>query len=110
MPRPLAWFFLIVNSTRLGDWYGVIAGRAGWTANQALFYVKGGVAFVNHSYNFNDTCVGGGCGGNMLVLGHSDTQVTYAVGAGVEYAFNNNWSVKGEYPIWVLRSPTTNLV
>jgi outer membrane immunogenic protein len=86
-----------VNSSRLGDWYGVIAGRAGWAANRTLFYVKGGVAFVPHSYNFNDTCVVGGCGGGMLVLGHNDTQVTYAVGAGVEYALNNNWSVKGEY-------------
>lgn len=31
-----------VDSTKLGDWYGVIAGRVGWTANRALFYVKGG--------------------------------------------------------------------
>src|SRR5262249_16463785 len=86
-----------IHSTRLGDWYGVIAGRAGWAANRTLFYVKGGVAFVNNSYSFNDSCVGGGCGGNMLVFGHTDTQVTYAVGAGIEYAFSDNWSVKGEY-------------
>ncbi|MBW7974958.1 porin family protein [Bradyrhizobium sp. BR 10289] len=89
-----------VNTTRIGDAYGVIAGRAGWTANQALFYVKGGVAFVAKSYSFSDPCVGAGapgCGPATLLTRHSDTQVTYAVGAGVEYAFNSNWSIKGEY-------------
>ncbi|TPQ34765.1 porin family protein [Bradyrhizobium guangdongense] len=89
-----------VDSTRLGDWYAVIAGRAGWAVNNALFYVKGGAAFIDHSYSFNDSCVGAGppgCGGGFLVINRSSTQVTYAVGAGVEYAFNNNWSVKGEY-------------
>lgn len=89
-----------VNTTRIGDAYGVIAGRAGWAVNRALLYVKGGVAFVANSYTFNDSCVGAGppgCGGGALITRHSDTQVTYAVGAGVEYAFNTNWSVKGEY-------------
>jgi outer membrane immunogenic protein len=90
-----------VDSTRLGDWYGVIAGRAGWAANRALFYVKGGAAFVNHSYSFTDNCVGAGppgCGPGFLVINRgNDTEVTYAVGAGVEYAFNDNWSLKGEY-------------
>lgn len=90
-----------VDSTRLGDWYAVIAGRAGWTANRALFYVKGGVAFVDHAYSFTDSCIGAGppgCGPGFLVINRgSNTQATYAVGAGIEYAFNNNWSVKGEY-------------
>ncbi len=86
-----------INSTRMGDAYGVIAGRLGWAANRALFYVKGGVAFVGDSYGFSDPCNTGGCGGNILVFGHNDTQVTYAVGAGVEYAINNHWSIKGEY-------------
>jgi outer membrane immunogenic protein len=90
-----------IDSTRIGDAYGVIAGRAGWTNNRALFYVKGGVAFVANAYSFNDSCIGPaptpGCGPGALITRHSDTQVTYAVGAGVEYAFNNNWSVKGEY-------------
>jgi outer membrane immunogenic protein len=89
-----------VDSTRIGDAYGVIAGRAGWSADRALFYVKGGVAFVASSSSFNDSCIGAGapgCGPGALITSHSDTQVTYAVGAGVEYAFNNNWSIKGEY-------------
>jgi outer membrane immunogenic protein len=86
-----------INSSHIGDAYGVIAGRVGWAADRALFYAKGGVAFVGNSYNFNDSCSTGGCGASTLFLGHSDTQVTYAVGAGIEYAFTNNWSLKGEY-------------
>lgn len=90
-----------VDSSRIGDWYGVLAGRAGFTANRALFYVKGGVAFVDHASSFNDSCIGAGapgCGPGFLVINrNNNTQVTYAVGAGIEYALNNNWSIKGEY-------------
>jgi outer membrane immunogenic protein len=89
-----------VYANRIGDAYGVIAGRLGWTAQKALFYVKGGVAFVERSSSFTDSCIGAGapgCGPGFLVLNRSDTEVTYAVGAGVEYALNSNWSIKGEY-------------
>jgi outer membrane immunogenic protein len=86
-----------IDSTRIGDAYGVIAGRIGFATDRTLFYAKGGVAFVGNSTNFSDLCNTGGCGGGLLFMGRSDTQVTYAVGAGVEYGFTNNWSLKGEY-------------
>jgi outer membrane immunogenic protein len=86
-----------VNSTRIGDAYGVIAGRIGFASHRALFYAKGGVAFIGSSSSFSDLCNTGACGGGLLFLGRSDTQTTYAVGAGVEYALTNNWSIKGEY-------------
>jgi outer membrane immunogenic protein len=86
-----------LDTTRIGDWYGVVAGRLGFAADRVLFYGKGGVAVVNKSYSFGDNCITGGCGGGILNLGHSDTQVTWAAGAGIEYAFTNNWSIKGEY-------------
>ena len=86
-----------IDTTRIGDAYGVVAGRIGYTADRALFYVKGGLAIVGSSYSFNDSCNVAPCGGGLLVIGHNDTQVTYALGAGVEYAFTNNWSLKGEY-------------
>ena len=86
-----------VNSTRIGDAYGLIGGRLGWAADRTLFYVKGGVAFVSNSYSFSDPCTTGGCGPATLALGHSAVDVTYGVGAGIEYALDNNWSLKGEY-------------
>ena len=86
-----------LDTTRIGNGYGVVAGRLGFAADQMLFYGKAGVAVVNHSYSFADNCITGGCGGGILNLVHSNMQVTWAAGAGVEYALTNNWSVKGEY-------------
>lgn len=86
-----------INTSRIGDAYGVIAGRVGYAWDRALFYAKGGVAFVGDSYNFNDSCTTGGCGSGALFMGHNDTQVTYAVGGGMEYALDFNWSIKAEY-------------
>jgi outer membrane immunogenic protein len=86
-----------VNSTRIGDAYGVIAGRVGFASDRALFYAKGGVAFVGNNYSFSDPCTTGGCGAATLFLNNSGTQVTWAAGAGIEYALTNNWSIKGEY-------------
>lgn len=86
-----------VNSTRIGDAYGVIAGRVGFASDRTLFYAKGGVAFIGNNYSFSDPCTTGGCGAATLFLNHSDTQVTWAAGAGIEYALTNSWSIKGEY-------------
>jgi len=86
-----------LDHTRIGDWYGVIAGRAGFTFNQALIYAKGGAAFVNKNYSFADNCTTGACGGGILNLSNNRTQVTWAAGGGIEYALTPNWSIKGEY-------------
>jgi len=86
-----------LDTTRIGDWYGVIAGRLGWAVDRVLFYGKGGVAFVQKSYSFADNCVVGACGPGIANLARNETQVTWAAGGGVEYAFTPNWSVKGEY-------------
>lgn len=85
-------------TTKIGDWYGVIAGRLGYAFDRVLVYGKGGVAFVDKHADFTDTCVAApACGPSTISIGRSDTQVTWAAGAGVEWAFAPNWSVKGEY-------------
>jgi len=66
-------------------WFGTVRGRigyAGW-ANW-MPYFTGGAAFGNV-----DTSTASGSAGN--------TNVGWTVGAGVEYAFLNNWSAKLEY-------------
>ena len=87
----------VVGSSRTGDWYGVIAGRAGYAVDRTLFYVKGGVAFYDTSASVID--VGNTVPGftDTVTARGSKSQVTYAVGGGIEYAFANNWTVKGEY-------------
>jgi outer membrane immunogenic protein len=87
-----------IDSTKIGDWYGVIAGRLGYAWDRVLVYGKGGVAFVDKSYDYTDACVTAViCGPGTLALGSSDTQVTWAAGGGIEWAFAPNWSLKGEY-------------
>lgn len=85
------------DTTRIGDWYGVIAGRLGFAWDRVLVYGKGGVAFVDKRYEYSDTCVIAPCGAATLGLTNSDTQVTWAAGGGIEWAFAPNWSLKGEY-------------
>ncbi|MDQ8732395.1 outer membrane beta-barrel protein [Bradyrhizobium sp. LHD-71] len=95
------------DSTHLGDWYAVIAGRLGYSFDRVLVYAKGGVAFVDKEYSYVDGCVVAPCGASTLLLSNSDTQTTWAVGGGVEWAFAPNWSLKGEYLYLATRDDTT---
>jgi outer membrane immunogenic protein len=85
---------ITATATERLDYFGTARGRLGYAANTALFYVTGGLAYghVNHSFftasPLNPQSAGGSSG---------QDNVGYAIGAGVEWAFNKNWSVKGEY-------------
>jgi outer membrane immunogenic protein len=71
------------------DWVATARVRAGWAPNdQLLLFGTGGVSFA-------------GVNGNLSAFGVpspiSSTETGYVLGAGAEYRFNGNWSVKGEY-------------
>jgi len=68
------------------QYYGTLRARLGFAADRALIYATGGLAY------------GGVDGGifNSAQQG-SGTATGYAVGGGLEYAFTDNWLVKGEY-------------
>jgi outer membrane immunogenic protein len=89
------------------DWFGTARGRVGIAANTALFYVTGGLAYGHVSHAFATVAPG-----VAESAGGADSQVDvgYTVGAGVEWAFNNNWSVKGEYLYMDLGNHTTTAV
>jgi outer membrane immunogenic protein len=59
-------------------------GRAGYAADRVLFYATAGGAFANVQTNFNDTTT-------------THTQSGWTAGAGVEWAFADNWTAKVEY-------------
>jgi outer membrane immunogenic protein len=88
-----------VDSTRVGDWYGVIAGRLGVAFGPTLIYVKGGLAFVDVSSSIVDNCVVAPCSPGTLNATGSLDDWSWALGAGIEYAFPfaPNWSIKAEY-------------
>jgi outer membrane immunogenic protein len=77
------------------DWVFTARPRFGFTSNNWLFYVTGGLAIteVKTSFTFSDTFFVGfvnGVGGQ--------TKTGWTIGGGVEWApWNGNWTLKAEY-------------
>jgi outer membrane immunogenic protein len=91
--NPAPGFADTLASTTIGDWYAVFAGRLGVAVNQALFYVKGGAAWTR---NTNGVVDSNPLGATINTTTSHDVW-GWAAGAGIEYAFTPNWSLKGEY-------------
>jgi outer membrane immunogenic protein len=84
------WLTTLAATSKVGDWYGMITGRLGYSFDRAMIYVKGGAAFVNAEASIYSTVTGVG-------LSASETVTTWTIGGGLEYALDMNWSVKAEY-------------
>ena len=79
------------------EWFGTIRARAGVAATESLLaYVTGGAAYgrtnssASYSY-FDGTTTSSG------TIGAKNTDWGWTVGAGVEYAVTNNFTLKTEY-------------
>lgn len=71
-------------------WFGTTRGRAGWTPDPFwLLYATGGVAYAETQFRLNQL--------GVVSYGYDTWRFGWTVGAGVEYAFAHNWSVKAEY-------------
>jgi outer membrane immunogenic protein len=71
---------------------GTIAGRLGFALDRTLVYSKGGAAWANNKYDLTSE--------DILLLptfSGNETKWGWMLGAGVEYAFFDNWSAKIEY-------------
>jgi high affinity Mn2+ porin len=101
-PAPPIYWPLGVTAYRLksepsGDYFASFRGRLGFALDRTVFYVTGGVA------------AGGWRGASMLSLSNpapaafffgplsQSSRMKYAVGAGLEYALDNQWSTRIEY-------------
>jgi outer membrane immunogenic protein len=90
--------------------------RAGLAVDHWLFFVTGGLAVTgekfSQSINYLNyaappppiTLPSTGPGGGANAGSASTTAVTGVIGGGVEYAFDKNWSIKGEYLYVPLKS------
>ncbi len=79
------------NQTRI-DSFGLFTGQIGYAWDRTLFYVKGGAAVTDNSYTAISTLpplVG--------IDTANETRWGATVGAGIEYAFAQNWSLGFEY-------------
>jgi outer membrane immunogenic protein len=83
------------------DWLGTLRARAGFAAGNFLIYGTGGLAFggVKSSTTFAYYPEAADFTGPSVAWfgSKSDTAVGWTAGAGVEYAFTNNWTAKIEY-------------
>jgi opacity protein-like surface antigen len=102
--RPICTTRIDVSCQTSVSLLATLAGRVGYAWDRALFYAKGGAAWMEgHNETFD----------NYRTIGHpllgvgpichctlgaaNGDRFGWAIGGGVEYAFTPNWSVKGEY-------------
>jgi len=94
-----------VLNTKFND-FGTVRGRLGYAADHLLLYGTGGWAWSQSTTTSNFTCVGiGTCPGPGVFGGFTgggssaSTTATngWAAGAGLEYAFARNWTIRVEY-------------
>jgi outer membrane immunogenic protein len=74
------------------NYLGTVRGRLGVAFDRFLVYGTGGLAFADAKSAATITGLASTWTGSK-----SDTRVGYTIGAGVEYAMTNNWSIKAEY-------------
>jgi outer membrane immunogenic protein len=98
------------------EWLATLRGRIGYLATeQFLLYATGGLAVGEVTTNSSLTttvpnnvpaCIAANIG---ICFGTSDrsTRIGWTVGAGAEYAFMSNWSVKAEYVFVSLEHSTS---
>ena len=81
---------------------GSVRARLGYSFDRALVYVTGGLAFgkVNNFWAFNHEAA------NDDTASESKWRAGWALGAGVEYAIDRNWTVRAEGTYYDLGSKT----
>lgn len=90
------------------DFLGTLRGRLGGIVSQRLLlFLTGGLAYANvkDTANINEF-FNAPVVGRQFIANASDIRFGWTLGAGAEWAFARNWSVKGEYLYYDLGSRT----
>ena len=74
-------------------WFGTATGRIGYAANDLLFYLKGGGAWMDVEYTETQSMAGVTTFSQII----HDHRTGYTAGVGLEYGLTENWSAKLEY-------------
>jgi len=82
------------------QWTSTVTGRIGAAFDRLLVYGKGGLALAEDQSSITDL------GGNIAST--SSLRTGWTAGAGLEYAFDRNWSAKIEYDYLGFGSQTMN--
>ncbi len=81
----------VFNETR-EHWLATFRGRLGFTWDRVMIYATGGGAFADIEARATPAPASG-----IAAISESRTRFGWTVGAGLEWAFSPNWSIKGEY-------------
>jgi outer membrane immunogenic protein len=83
-------------------WISTLAARFGWAIDRLLIYGKAGGGWVgNNGFTVTNLTTGASITGS-----NSDTASGWLLGAGLEWAFAENWSAKAEFDYLGLSSRT----
>lgn len=82
-------------------WLASARGRVGLTFDRVLLYATGGAAFGEINYTANNIFP---LAPNSYPFAGSSTRSGWVAGAGVEWAINTNWLIRGEYLYYDLDS------
>src|SRR6202012_2889766 len=85
------------------DQIGSVTGRLGYAFGPTLLYAKGGYAWAGNDNLLNVT---NGAGTPVAFTVDGNHRDGYTVGAGIEYMFTPNWSIKGECQYYNFGDPT----
>lgn len=96
--------YYTLNRSGGDNWFGTVRGRLGFAFDRALIFATGGLAFGgNGGSGYATQSVVTGTGPftttttTLVGTGDSDSNIGWALGAGMEYAFTNSISFKVEY-------------
>src|SRR5215216_7043262 len=115
------------NRNNGNDWFATARARVGYAFDRTLIYATGGVAFTDNGNNDNGffgvtngsqlpaafyvspaaAVVGSTVGSGALLRNNSSNDTGWVLGAGVEYAWTNNLTVKLE-GLWVSMDKNNN--
>jgi outer membrane immunogenic protein len=77
------------------NFYADVTGRLGYAVGPALFYAKGGWAFLDTNFTVDGCCI---AGVPFSVHNNNNNGLDgWTVGGGIEYMWSPSWSVKAEY-------------
>jgi len=90
---------IVVNNSN-NSWITTVAARFGWAVDHWLLYGKAGGGWLgNNNLTVTNLTTGVSltCGTFTTLTNCGNNTGGWLVGAGFEYAFTNNWTVKFEY-------------
>jgi outer membrane immunogenic protein len=103
LPNPGGDSALVTVSS---DLMTAITGRLGYAVDRWMFYGKGGVAWTNDKYSITGTYTGI----PFDAEGLGAWRIGWTAGAGVEWAFADDWSARLEYDYYDFGTATVNMI